>query len=132
MAHQNSQQNNNHHDLHLSWNSLTPPLTAPNNNQQQQQPNQANNNNNNHNIGVILSQPLSLASSQSSISIQSTNSQVKIDDKLFDKIEDILCDYMREPDRHYLHCRVLRWTLEEDQSRLFTAVVIINPPTIQN
>ena len=130
MVHQNSQQNNDHHDLQQSSNSLTPSLTAQLNNQQQQA-NQASNNNSN-NVAVILSQPLSLVSSQSSISTASTNSQVKTEDELFDKIEDILCDYMRQPDRHYLHCRVLRWGLEEDQSRLFTAVVIINPPTIEN
>ena len=130
MVHPNSQQNNNHRDLQQSWNSLTPPLTAQLNNQQQQA-NQANNINTN-NVEVILSQPLSLASSQSSISTASTNLQVKTEDELYDKIEDILGDYMREPDRHYLHCRVLRWRLEEDQSRLFTAVVIINPPSIEN
>ena len=127
MAHQN----NNHHDILHPRNSLTPPSTAQLNNQQQQLVNRANNNNSN-NVGVILSQPLSLASSQSSISTAAANSQVKTEDELFDKIEDILCDYMRQPDRHYLHCRVLRWGLEEDQSRLFTAVVIINPPTIEN
>ena len=140
MAHHNSQQNNNLHGSGHLLNLLTPPLTAPINNQQQQQQQQqqlaihVNNN-----IEVTSSQSVSLPSSGSSLtssgsstSMESTSPEVKTADELFDKIEDMICDYMREPNRHYLHCRVLRWCLEDDQSRRFSAVVIINPPTANN
>jgi hypothetical protein len=135
MAQHNSQQNDNAYASLLVWNTLTPPLTASqiNSQQQQQMPIHANNNNN---IEVISSQPMSLMSSSlsstSSLSIGSTSSQVRTEDQLFDKIEDMMCEYMREPTRHYLHCRVLRWYLENDVSHQFSAVVVINPPTSRN
>jgi hypothetical protein len=78
-----------------------------------------------------LSQATSLASTGSSSSIGSTSSDVRIEDKLFDTIEDMIRDYMRDSDRHYLQCRVLRWHLDDDQSPLFSAVVVINPPIFQ-
>jgi len=134
MAHHNSQQNNNLNGSVPVWNALTPPLTAPQiNSQQQQQQQMPIHANNNNNIEVISSQSMSLTScsslGSSMTSIESTSPEVKTEDEFFDKIEDMLCDYMRESNRHYLHCRVLRWTLEDDLSRQFSAVVVINPPT---
>jgi len=132
MSQHNSQQNNNPHGAGPVWNALTPPLTAPQINIQQEQQQMAIHTNNN-NIEVISSQPMSLTpsspSSLSSISIGSTSSQVRTEDELFDKIEDMMCEYMRVSTRHYLHCRVLRWYLEDDLSHQFSAVVVINPPT---
>ncbi len=133
MAQHNSQQNNNPNGSGPVCDALTPPLTAPQINSQQQQQQQMAIHTNNNNVEVISSQPMSLTpsspSSLSSISIGSTSSQVRTEDKLFDKIEDMMCEYMREPTRHYLHCRVLRWYLEDDLSHQFSAVVVINPPT---
>ncbi len=76
------------------------------------------------------SQPTSLLSSGSSSSIGSTSSVIRREDKLFDQIEDLICEYMRESDRHYLHCRVLRWGLDDQDlpRRQFSAVIVINPP----
>jgi len=131
MAHHNSQQNNHPYASSDLWKSLTPPLTAPIHGQQQQQVAIHANNNNSE---VTSSQSTSFTSSSSGssmTSIESTSPQVKTEDELFDKIEDIMCEYMRESDRHYLHCRVLRWCLEDDLSRQFSAVVVINPPAIQ-
>lgn len=114
----------------LLCNSLTPPLTAPTNIQQQQLHQLVTNgDNNNNNSRSISSQSMSLTSSLSSASMDSTSSEVKTQDKLFDQIEDMMCEYMREPSRHYLHCRVLRWCLDDDLSQQFSAVVVINPPT---
>lgn len=62
----------------------------------------------------------------------STSTDVRTEDQLFDKIEDIISDYMLESSRHYLQCRVLRWSPDDDLSRVFTAVVVINPPTTRN
>ena len=133
MAHHNSQPNNNPNGSGHVWSSLTPPLTAPMNNEQQQQQQLAIHVDNNNNMEVISSQSVSFSSSGSSISSQSSrSSEEKSMDKLFDKIEDMICDYMREPKRHYLHCRVLRWRLDDDLSRQFSAVVVINPPTTKN
>ena len=132
MAHHNSQQNNNTYGPGHVWNSLTPQLPPQINNQQQQQDIHATNT---KNIGVISSQPISLASSVSSTSsIGSTSSQVRTEDKLFDQIEDMIRDYMRDPNRHYIHCRVLQWTLDDDDdlSEKFSAVIVINPPTSKN
>ena len=131
MSQHNSQQDNTPNGSGHVWPSLTPPLTAQINNQQQQQ--QLAINANYNNMEVISSQPLSLSSWGSSISSQSSrSSEDKSMDELFDKIEDMICDYMRESKRHYLHCRVLRWSLDDDLSRQFSAVVVINPPTIKN
>jgi hypothetical protein len=133
MSQYNSQQNNTPDGSGHVWPSLTPPLTTQINNQQQQQPQQQQQlgiNANNNNMEVISSQPLSLPSWGSSISSQSSrNSEDKSMDELFDKIEDMICDYMRDTNRHFLHCRVLRWNLDDYPSRRFSAVVVINPPT---
>ena len=130
MAHHNSQPNNNPNGPGHVWSSFTPPLTDPINNQQQTQQQQvAIHTSSPNNVVVISSQPLSLPSWGSSISSQSSrSSQEKSIDELFDKIEDMICDYMRDSTRHYLHCRVLRWSLEDDLTRQFSAVVVINPP----
>lgn len=57
-----------------------------------------------------------------------TSSQTQREDKIFDRIEDILAEYMHDSSRHYLHFRLLRWTDSEDFAKIFTAVVLINPP----
>jgi hypothetical protein len=130
MAHQNSQHNNNPIGSNNVWNPLTPPLTGVQNNSQQQQQQMAIHSNNSSQL--ISSPSVSLASWSSSTSIGSTSPEVRVEDKLFDKIEDMIRDYMRESNRHYLHCRVFRWSLDEDLSRQFSAVVVINPPTTKN
>ena len=56
-------------------------------------------------------------------------SEEMVADELFDSIEALICDYMREPHRHHSHYRNLQWSLEDNSSRLFTAVVVINAPT---
>ena len=66
----------------------------------------------------------------SSISIGSTSPEDRRADVVFDKIEDLLCEFMRDPVQQRLHCRVLRWSLEEDPLKVFTGVVFVNPPTI--
>lgn len=58
----------------------------------------------------------------------STCSQTRQEDQIFDQIEDILCDYMRDSTRHYLQYRILRWAHDDDRSKVFTAIVVINPP----
>ena len=143
MAHQNSQENNQRHGSGHVWNPLTPPSTVQVNNHQQQQQHLVIQGDDNNNIRTISSQSassvslgssqsVSLTSSGSLTSMESTSSQTKTEDEIFDKIEDMICDYMREPNRHYLHCRVLRWRLENDLSRQFSAVIVINPPTYKN
>jgi hypothetical protein len=129
MVHHNSQENKNYHGSHHVCNSQSLPSKPQINSQQQQQQSVSTNNNNNENdMEVISSQSVSLTSSESSNSMESTSSQVKTEDELFDKIEDMICEYMRESNRHYLHCRVLRWSLDEDLSCQFSAVIVINPP----
>ncbi|CAF1385323.1 unnamed protein product [Adineta steineri] len=137
MSRHNSQQNNNnnnHGSGHL-WNSLTPPLTIPTNNIQheQQLPQVIDvNNDNTDDIDMNPSPSTSVASWQSCTSTETRSSQEKCADELYDQIEDLICEYMRECQRHYLHCRVLRWHLEDDTSKQFSAVIIINPPATKN
>jgi hypothetical protein len=106
-------------------NPLTPPLTEPNNSQEHQHLL-------NGSMEVLSSNPMSFSSSGSSISIDSTSPEERAADQVFDKIEDLLCEFSREPSRHHLHCRVLRWSLDDDLSRIFTAVVVINAPVTSN
>jgi hypothetical protein len=47
-------------------------------------------------------------------------------------IVDLICEYMRELHRHYFDYRILRWNMAEDPSRVFNAVIIINPPNNPN
>ncbi len=131
MTHPNDPQNNNPYGSNLVWNSHTPPLTPQLiiQQQQQQQPVHANKNND---MEVISSQSTLLISSgtSSSSSTESTSPEVKTEDELFDKIEDMICDYMRQPSRHYLHCRVLHCYLDDNLSSQFNAIIIINPPSM--
>ena len=121
---------NNHPNVTVQdWASLTASLTVPVNSQSQQVTTHAQNDNkNDHTIQGSSSQPISLKSWDSSTSFGSTSSDVKRADVVFDKIEDLLYDFMRDSSQHYLHCRVLRWSYEEDPSRIFNAVVVVNPP----
>jgi hypothetical protein len=68
-------------------------------------------------------------SQQQQILIPAPTSEEMVADELFDNIEALICDYMREPHRHRSHHRTLQWSLEDNSSRLFTAVVVINAPT---
>ncbi|CAF1316606.1 unnamed protein product [Adineta steineri] len=88
--------------------------------------------NNTDNTDLIPSQSTSVTSLDSCTSMETRSSQEKNADELYDKIEDMICEYMRESHRHYLDCRVLRWHLDDDTSQQFSAVIVINPPTTKN
>lgn len=134
MDQNNSQESNNDYCTPSSSgherNPLTPPLTM-NNSQQHEQQNLGTPRNNM--IRVVSSQPVvPFASWASTMSQRSITIEENTADVMFDQVEQLICDYMRQPQRHYLHCRVLRWSLEENRSRIYSAVVVINPPTDTN
>ena len=140
MAHNNNSQQNNrvYYSTGRVCTSLTPPLSAQVNNleQQQQPPSQLVVHRNEHDIaGNRSTQTRFMASFPSASSLSSPISPVdarseeeRTTDALFDKIEDMLCAFMRNPRQHYLHCRVLQWSLDDEITQKFTAVVVINPP----
>lgn len=64
-------------------------------------------------------------------SFGSTAPEERRADKVFDQIEDMLREMMRDHEQHRLHCRVLQWNLEEEPTKVFNAVVVVNPPTSQ-
>jgi len=145
MTHPNNSQNNHLYGSNLVWNSHTPPFTPQliiqqqqqqelqqQQQQQQEQQQQSVHANNNNDMEAMSSQSTLLISSgtSSSTSTQSTSPQVKTEDELFDQIEDMICDYMRQPSRHYLHCRVLHCYLDDNSSSQFNAIIIINPPSM--
>ncbi|CAF3050437.1 unnamed protein product [Rotaria sp. Silwood2] len=76
-----------------------------------------------------LTPPLTNENSHQQQMIHTHQTEDELTDELFEKIEQLICDHMRQPHRNYLHCRVLRRDIEEDLSRLYSAVVVINPPT---
>ncbi|CAF2925983.1 unnamed protein product [Rotaria sp. Silwood2] len=78
-----------------------------------------------------LTPPLSNGNSQQQQLIHAHQTEDELADELFEKIQQLICDYMRQPHRDYLHCRVLRWSIQEDLSRLYSAVIVINPPAIR-
>ena len=100
------------------WNLL--PLTPPN----EQQTNVAKGI-----IDMAASQPVSLSSWNSTTSVDSRTTQERATDELFDKIEDLISEYLRDPQRHHFDYRVIRCSLGGDPQRLFHAVVVINPPS---
>ncbi|CAF3766932.1 unnamed protein product [Rotaria magnacalcarata] len=115
MDQNNSQQNEFNHES----TDLTPPLTANNIPRQQR----------NHTVRMASSQPVPFAFWANGMSQASIDSEENATEELFDKIEQLICEYMQEPHRHYLHCRVLRWCVDDNPSSLFTSVIVINPPT---
>ena len=76
-----------------------------------------------------LSPSISTISWASLTSFGSTSADVRAADKIFDKIEDLLSKLSQDPLQYRLHCRILRWHLEQDPSFSFTAVIVVNPPT---
>lgn len=71
----------------------------------------------------------SLTTWQSSSSFGSTAPDVRRAEKVFDQIENLLTDMMIDPEQRQFHCRVLEGHLSNEQPpKVFTAVVIINPP----
>ena len=107
------------------WNPLTPPPTAT-----------TDSNNNNHDSSAInrttVSTLVSFSSWSSSISVDSRTAEEKATDGLFDQIEDLISDYMRESQRHHFDCRILRCHTGEAKPRFFNAVVVINPPSSES
>ena len=82
-------------------------------------------------VDGMQSPAAALTPSQSSTSIGSRTAEEKAEDELFDKIEDLLGDMMRNPTPHHLPCRVFQWPLPDDPSRVLTAMIVISP-TIPN
>ncbi|CAF1540679.1 unnamed protein product [Adineta ricciae] len=56
-----------------------------------------------------------------------TRSTTRQEDKLFDQIENIICDYMLDPDHPYLYCRLLRWFRHNDKNQFYIKFVVISP-----
>ena len=152
MAYQNSQPN---HRVYSTtgrvWTSSTPPLSTQMNYQQTTSPSppqvvvHRNENNAVENrsssqpsLAMVVAAAAPAAATSSSSSTLSTPQDIspvdarseeeRAADGLFDQIEDLICEFMRHSRRHYLHCRVLRWSLDDEIRQQFTAVVVINPP----
>ena len=73
-----------------------------------------------------------LKSSESSDSIGSRTAEEKVEDELFDKIEDLLGHAMHDPSSHHQACRVFQWPLPVNPSRVLTAVIVISPAIAKN
>lgn len=134
MEQHTAESNNNHHNQsNQQCQSIALVLAAHMNSQQEQQTNSDNNEDesDSSSIQTISSQPISISSWTSSTSIGSTSTDVRVADKVFDQIEDLLSDFMRDPSQHHLHCRVLRWSPEDDASRIIHAVIVVNPPVMK-
>lgn len=106
--------------------TLTPPLTVMNHQGTQENPTPLQNNLDHL---VTTPQAVPFANWTTNLSQRSITTEENRTDELFDKIERLIHDYMQQSRRHHLHCRVLRWNTEENPSRLFSAVIVINPPT---
>ena len=111
------------------WNPSTPSPTVDNSGSNQQQQPEPRSIPPKDNIGRTLSTLVSFRSWSSSTSVDSRTPEEKATDGLFDQIEDLIVDYMREPQRHHFDCRILRCSTSEDRPRFFNAVVVINPPS---
>ena len=120
---------NESNNLIHQWNPLTQTFTnefstTSSHEQQIQQSNVVGNNTNN----LVTQSSVVPGAWTPAMSVQSLAAEDESTNVLFDHIEELLCEYMRQPQHHFLHCRVLQWSPIDDQSRLFTTVIVINPP----
>lgn len=83
-------------------------------------------------VDGMRSPAASMTSSQSSTSIGSRTEEEKAEDELFDQIEDLLGDMMRNPSPQHLPCRVFQCLLPDDPSRVLTATIVIGPAIHKN
>ena len=75
--------------------------------------------------------PSPMAGSRSCESFESVDSRTadeKSEDAFYDKLEDLICDFMSDPSRHHVHCRFLQWSMPGDPTRVMDAMVVIHPP----
>ena len=69
-----------------------------------------------------------LPSSESFESVDSRTAEEKSEDAFYDKLENLMCDFMSDSSRHRLHCRFLQWPMPGDSTRVLDAIVVIHPP----
>ena len=56
-----------------------------------------------------------------------TRSEKHAEDELFQRIERLIRDFLNRPNRRYPCHRIMEWTLVEEPTLSYSAVVIINP-----
>lgn len=69
-----------------------------------------------------------LRSCESFESVDSRTAEEKSEDAFFDKLEDLMADFMSDATQHRLHCRFLQWPMPGDPTRVMDAVIVIHPP----
>ena len=75
--------------------------------------------------------PPPMAGSRSCESFESVDSRTaeeKSEDAFYDKLENLMCDFMSDSSRHHVHCRFLQWPMPGDPTRVMDAIVVIHPP----
>ena len=111
------------------WNHSTVSFASPSDSQQQQQSTGS---------GMILTSPSPVPIATSTprtapsppqpILMPYTRSERQAEDELFQRIERLIRDFLSRPNRRYPYHRIMEWTLPDDPTLHYCAVVIINPP----
>jgi hypothetical protein len=78
---------------------------------------------------TAMSDATTATSSGSSSPVDSRDTEERETDALFDEIEDLIADFMRQPHRHHAYNRYLRCFVDERESRWCHIHVTIHPPT---
>ena len=63
------------------------------------------------------------------ILVPHTLSERQAEDDLFQQIERLIRDFLCRPDRRSPYHRIMEWTVPDDPTLQYCAVVIINPPS---
>ena len=114
------------------WNQWTASFTSPSDPQQQQQ-----------SMGsdivlsvpspvpvlIATSTPRTAATPPQPILAPYTRSEKQAEDELFQRIERLIRDFLDRPNRRYPYHRIMEWTMGDEPTLNYSAVVVINPPS---
>jgi hypothetical protein len=79
-------------------------------------------------VPIATSTPRTASTPPQPILAPYTRSERQAEDELFQRIERLIRDFLSRPNRRYPYHRIMEWTLPDDPTLNYCAVVIINPP----
>ena len=117
------------------WHQWTASFTSPADPQQQQQQQQQQATGSDvvvpspSPVPIATSTPRTPGTPPRPILVPYTRSEKHAEDELFQRIERLIRDFLNRPNRRSHYHRIMEWTLAEEPTLSYSAVVIVNQPS---
>ena len=111
------------------WNNSAMSVASPSDPQQQQSTSSGMMLTSPSPVPIATSTPRTASSPPQPILVPYTRSERQAEDDLFQRIQRMIRDFLSRPNRRYPYHRIMEWTLPNDPTLNYRAVVVIAPPS---